>query len=72
MGSMRLNSINDYARQGLQLRVECRCGRVALLDPAELTRACHRRRSSRVIAHVVARLVCAECGGRPPKYWGPA
>ena len=70
MGSKRLDSIADYAREGLQLRVECSCGRVVLLDARKLTLDCHRRGSSKVVVQLVGRLRCDDCGERP-KHWGP-
>jgi hypothetical protein len=70
MGTKRLDSISAYARHGYDLRVECRCSRVAVLDAGELARVAHATRRSRAIASIVGRLRCAECGA-PPRDWGP-
>lgn len=70
MGSKRLDSIADYARHGLRLRVECRCGRVVLIDTSKLTLECHRRGSSKAVVQLVGRLRCGDCCERP-KHWGP-
>ena len=71
MRSKRLDSIADYAREELSLRAECRSGRVALLDAGEVLRDCHERGSSKIVAQIVQRLRCADCGARPND-WGPA
>lgn len=68
VGSKRLDSINDYARQGYDLRVTCRgCGRVVVLDSARLATSCGNDRHSRDISAIQARLSCRECGGRDVK-----
>ena len=70
MVSKRLDSIADYARHGLRLRVECRCGRVVLLDASKLMLDCHRRGRSKVVVQLAGRLRRGDCGERP-KHWGP-
>lgn len=71
MGTRRLDSIADYRRGGLKLRVECGCGRVRTIDPGDLMVALGRRKNgSRQMDRLIPRLRCFECGGRVT-YWGP-
>ena len=64
MSSKRLDSIADYHRHDLNLRVVClRCGRVIVLDSLELTQSLHRAGKSRHMGAVERRFRCAECGG---------
>lgn len=69
--SMRLESITDYYREGLQLRVACRCGRVAFLPAGPLVADCAKRGASTRISQLVRRLKCGDCE-EPPVDWGPA
>ena len=65
MGSKRLDSLADYHRHGLRLRVDClACKRVAILDPLPLLERCKARGWRYSIDQVTARLVCAECGSK--------
>jgi hypothetical protein len=69
--SMRLESLADYYREGLHLRVVCRCGRSAFLATGPLMADCHKRKASTRIEQIVQRLKCADCN-TPPIDWGPA
>ena len=65
MSSIRLNQINDYARHGYRLRVDCRdCGRRALLEPTELSALCVKHGWSRDMFSLETRLRCSNCGGK--------
>ena len=71
VSSKRLDSIADYHREGLNLRVECRnCRRVVVLDAGRVLMTCHRRGQSKQIDQVAARLRCGDCGARDV-YFGP-
>ena len=71
MSTRRLDSIADYRRLGLRLRVECHCGRVRVIEPGDLMVALGRRKSSsRQMALLMPRLRCFECGG-PAEVLGP-
>jgi hypothetical protein len=70
VGSKRLDSITDYVREGLSLRVECGpCRRVTVVAAEELLARCRRGGDHR-IGSIVRRLKCADCGASP-KDWGP-
>lgn len=65
MGSKRLESLTDYHRHGLRLRVDClACKRVAILVPLTLSERCKARGWRYGIEQVTAQLVCAECGSK--------
>jgi hypothetical protein len=71
MSTRRLDSIADYRRLSLKLRVECTCGRVRVIEPGDLMVALGRHKNnSRQMALLIPRLKCFECGGRAT-YWGP-
>lgn len=65
MSSKRLESMADFARHGYRLRVDCDCGRVALLDPHKVIAACQARNISYRLEAVAERLRCEKCGRRP-------
>lgn len=69
--SMRLETICDYHREGLKLRVACRCGRTAELAAGPIVADCHRTGRSTMLKAIVARLRCADCG-LPPIDWAQA
>ena len=72
MSSKRLDAINDYARAGYRLRVDCRgCCRVVVIEPLEIMLTCQRRGWSMQIAFIEKRLRCSQCGGRNVRL-GPA
>lgn len=65
MSSKRLDAISDYHRHGYMLRVDCKaCGRVAIVEPRQITELCQRRGWSRQMGQVERRLRCSKCGGR--------
>lgn len=65
MGSKRLESMADFARHQYMLRVDCDCGRVALMNPHKIIAECQKRRISYRLEVVAARLRCEKCGRRP-------
>ena len=72
MSSKRLDAINDYARAGYKLRVDCRgCSRVVIMEPLELMMTCQRRGWSMQMGQIERRLRCSECGSRDVRL-GPA
>lgn len=71
MSTKRIDSLTALAREGLLLRVECKCGRVVLLDPIKLLDRSNRVGGGHLIARAAARLRCGDCGARPVSY-GPA
>ena len=65
MERIRLDSINDFARQGYLVRVTCNaCGNVSDRNPIELMRELHERRISLAIDTLEHRMKCAACGAR--------
>lgn len=65
MGSRNLRTIEEYERSGYGLRVECQCGRVAILEPRALILLGYRRRQRLSLARLATVLRCSQCGGRP-------
>lgn len=65
MSSKRLDTISDFTRHGYRLRVDCKaCGRLAIIDPLEITMLCQRRNWSKQIGAVEQQLRCSKCGSR--------
>lgn len=69
--SVRLDTITDYLREGLAMRVVCKCGRRSELAAGPLVADCYKHGRSPRISQIAKRLTCAECGARPVD-WGPA
>lgn len=65
MSRQRLETINDFARQGYNLRFTCEaCGHVMDANAVEMMRELHRRRFSLKIEAVERRAKCSNCGER--------
>jgi len=65
MGSTHLREINDFARLGYELRVECHaCHHRALVDPLKILLLCHEHRWSRDIQAIERRMRCSQCQSR--------
>lgn len=61
----RLDSVNEFARQGYLLKITCdRCGRSVERDPVRLMGELHRQRQSLQVASIERRLRCAVCRSR--------
>ena len=68
MSSKRLNTLADYARHNYKVRLDCRCGRVVLLDPHDLlTTIMSRGWASYSMEGLHLRLKCQKCGARPDR-----
>lgn len=68
MSSKRLDTLADYARHNYKLRLDCRCGRVVLLDPHDLLAAIMARGwASYNLEGLAMRLKCQKCGARPER-----
>lgn len=65
MGTRRLDSLTDLIRHQLMLKVECRCGRVVIMDPNQLLEQCQARRAPKALMALSRQLKCARCGRRP-------
>lgn len=66
MGTIKLTSLSQYSRKGYSLRIECRCNRVALVDPrAIIARAAQAGQKVPRLDELTSRLRCAQCGKRP-------
>jgi hypothetical protein len=65
MGTRRLDSLTDLIRHGLMLKVECRCGRVVIMNPTQLAEQCQARGAPRALMALSRQLKCARCGRRP-------
>lgn len=60
-----LDSVNDFARQGYNLRITCDgCGRVIEANAIEMMVELNRRRAPLGIAQFEERAKCRECGHR--------
>lgn len=70
MGTRHFDSLTALIREGLLLRVECRCQRVVLLDPIRLLQKSLARGGDHQLDKVVARMRCGDCGARPVRF-GP-
>ena len=64
MGRTKLDSINEFARQGYAVRVTCECGNVSDWNAVLLMGELHRRRRSLSIEKVERSLKCSACGER--------
>ena len=72
MSSKRLDTIADFTRHGYRLRIDCRsCGRLAIINPLEITMLCQRRNWSKQIDAIERRFRCTKCGKRDVRI-GPA
>ncbi|RDS76989.1 hypothetical protein DL238_04785 [Alteriqipengyuania lutimaris] len=61
----RLDSVNDFGRQGYWLRILCKnCGHVAERNPTPLLLELHARELNRSIESLEARAKCSDCGHR--------
>ena len=60
----RLDSINEFARQGYAVRVTCECGNVSDWNAVLLMGELHQRRRSLAIEAVERSLKCSVCGKR--------
>ena len=59
----KLDSVNEYARRGYNLRISCGgCGRVIEANAVEMMVQLNRRRASLSIASLEERAKCRECG----------
>ena len=60
-----LDSVNEFARQGYNLRICCNgCGRVIEASALEMMQELHRRRASQSIDRLEDRAKCRQCGHR--------
>lgn len=65
MGSIKTDSINQFARRGYLVRVTCTvCGHQQLKHPVEMMQALHSRKISLRVEVVERHLKCSECGAR--------
>jgi len=64
MGRIKLDSINQFARQGYAVRVTCECGHVSDWNAVELMGELARRQRSLVIERVERALKCSNWGKR--------
>jgi hypothetical protein len=64
MSRARLESINEFARQGYAVRVTCSCGNVSDWNAVLLMGELHRRRQSLAVDEVERRFRCSACGER--------
>jgi hypothetical protein len=61
----KLDSVNDFARKGYNLRITCQgCGHVVDASATTMMQDLIRRRCSRSIYVLERRLKCGECGAR--------
>lgn len=68
MSSKRLESLADYARHGFKIRVDCKCGRVVVIDPRTLLQMIAKKGWSRPSLDAIGqRLKCQRCGSRPKR-----
>lgn len=65
MSTKHFDSLTQLIREGLNLRVECACNRVVLLDPADVLAKSQARGGGHLISKVVAKMRCDRCGARP-------
>lgn len=62
MGSIKTDSINQYARRRYQVRITCRaCGHEQTRDPVQLMVLLHQHRISLRVEEVVRHLSCSQC-----------
>jgi primosomal protein N' len=60
-----LDSVNDFARQGYNLRIRCDgCGHTIEASAVLMLQELHARRASRSIARLEERMKCQQCGHR--------
>lgn len=71
MGSIRLESLSDYAKRGYKVRLDCECGRVVVIDPLALLQIAHGKGIGHHLDKIGQRLKCSTCG-KPPVRIGPA
>jgi len=61
----RLDSVNEFARQGYHLKITCnRCGHSVGRDPTSVIVALHARHQSLQIEAIERRLRCGQCRSR--------
>ena len=61
----RLDAVNDFARQGYNLRITCRvCEHAVDASAVELMAELHRRQQPLLIDALEPRLKCSACGWR--------
>ncbi len=66
MGSIRLQSLSDYATHGYIVRIDCQCGRTVRLEPLDLMRIIAAKQWPRYSMDAIARRFrCKQCGSRP-------
>lgn len=65
MSSKRLNTLADFARHSYKLRIECECGRIAIIAPHPIIAAYQKRKLSYRLEPVTAHLRCEEWGRKP-------
>lgn len=71
MGSKRLDTVADYVKAGLNLQVECACGRVVILKATALRDQCFNRSLPMQIAQLEVRMRCLQCRRRGHARIGP-
>jgi hypothetical protein len=68
----RFDTLSAFISRGLMVRIACRCGHRAMLDPKWLLEECRKRNLGIVsFAPLAARMKCAKCGGRPERIGPP-
>ena len=65
VSSRRLDSLTDLIRHGLELRVECACGRVVIMNSIQLAAQCRARGTPQSLLVLTRHLKCTRCGRRP-------
>ena len=71
MSSKRLDLVTDYVREGLNLCVECKCGRVVILPANKIRDECFERSLPMAISQLEIRLRCLRCRRRGHARVGP-
>ena len=63
MSRAKLDTVNEFARRGYNLRIACEgCGRVIEASSVLMMQELHQRRASMAIAQLEERARCRECG----------
>ena len=62
MSRTKLDSINEFARQGYAARVTCTCGNISDWNAVLLMGELHKRRRSLAIEAVERSMNCSACG----------
>ena len=71
VSSNKLNSVAGYVREGLNLRVECACSRVVILQATKVRADCFNRSIPMVISQLEIRMRCLQCKKRGHVRIGP-